>query len=283
MESKNEDREQVKNKTYRRQPKPPLSYITMIAMAIRDSPGQRATLNEIHRYLMRKFQFFQGSYRGWKDSVRHNLSCNSCFVKELKDPARPWGKGNYWRLSETDQYVYHNGIVQKKKHKRSLATEEKSTSLDPNAPKKLRSESSVSGCFVPVHPYRCNFGMNYSVNYLHENLQTEGNYLKFRPSPFLRHSSTFAAQPIGYLQQDGFCFNPRFKEHCGCFGNSSQFGYRCFHHHQHVESSQKYVPVLEPSFSSSRKPIVERSVETEEATTKFSSSFSIDSLLEKDQ
>ena len=70
-----------KSKSYRRQAKPPLSYIALIAMAIQDSPSQRVTLSEINEYLMSKFEFFRGSYTGWRNSIRHNLSLNECFIK----------------------------------------------------------------------------------------------------------------------------------------------------------------------------------------------------------
>ena len=53
-----------KSKPYQRHNKPPYSYITLIAMAIRDSPNQRLTLSEINDYLMKKFEFFRGSYTG---------------------------------------------------------------------------------------------------------------------------------------------------------------------------------------------------------------------------
>lgn len=70
-----------KSKPYQRHNKPPYSYITLIAMAIRDSANQRLTLSEINDYLMKKFEFFRGNYTGWRNSIRHNLSLNECFIK----------------------------------------------------------------------------------------------------------------------------------------------------------------------------------------------------------
>ncbi|XP_019374128.1 PREDICTED: forkhead box protein Q1, partial [Gavialis gangeticus] len=81
------------------------SYIALIAMAIRDSAGGRLTLAEINDYLMSRFPFFRGAYTGWRNSVRHNLSLNDCFVKVLRDPARPWGKDNYWMLNPSSEYT----------------------------------------------------------------------------------------------------------------------------------------------------------------------------------
>ncbi|TKC38304.1 hypothetical protein EI555_021633, partial [Monodon monoceros] len=88
---------------------PPYSYIALIAMAIRDSAGGRLTLAEINEYLMGKFPFFRGSYTGWRNSVRHNLSLNDCFVKVLRDPSRPWGKDNYWMLNPSSEYTFADG------------------------------------------------------------------------------------------------------------------------------------------------------------------------------
>lgn len=65
----------------RRQEKPPYSYIALIVMAIQSTPSKRCTLSEIYSYLQQRFTFFRGSYQGWKNSVRHNLSLNECFIK----------------------------------------------------------------------------------------------------------------------------------------------------------------------------------------------------------
>ncbi|XP_068280677.1 forkhead box protein H1 [Nyctibius grandis] len=83
---------------YRRHPKPPYSYLALIALVIRAAPGRRLKLAQILEELSSLFPFFGGGYQGWKDSVRHNLSSNPCFAKVLKDPAKPKAKGNYWTV-----------------------------------------------------------------------------------------------------------------------------------------------------------------------------------------
>ncbi|NXX93582.1 FOXQ1 protein, partial [Centropus bengalensis] len=106
---------------YTRRPKPPYSYIALIAMAIRDSAGGRLTLAEINDYLMSRFPFFRGAYTGWRNSVRHNLSLNDCFVKVLRDPARPWGKDNYWMLNPSSEYTFADGVFRRRRKRLSRA------------------------------------------------------------------------------------------------------------------------------------------------------------------
>ncbi len=108
-----------KNKPYQRHNKPPYSYITLIAMAIRDSPNQRLTLSEINDFLMKKFEFFTGNYTGWRNSIRHNLSLNECFVKVLRDPARPWGKDNYWIINPNSEYIFTDGVFRRRRRRAS--------------------------------------------------------------------------------------------------------------------------------------------------------------------
>lgn len=88
--------------------KPPYSYIALIMMAIQASPTKRATLNEIYQFLQDRFPFFRGAYLGWKNSVRHNLSLNECFIKLPKGLGRP-GKGHYWTIDPAAEFMFEEG------------------------------------------------------------------------------------------------------------------------------------------------------------------------------
>lgn len=98
--------------------KPPHSYIALIATAILKSPEKRLTLSEINDYLVKHYSFFQGAYKGWRNSVRHNLSYNKCFTKILKDPSRPWGKDNYWTISSLNDYLQEDGSFRRRRRRR---------------------------------------------------------------------------------------------------------------------------------------------------------------------
>ncbi|XP_064598838.1 forkhead box protein F1-like [Liolophura sinensis] len=97
----------------RRQEKPPYSYIALIVMAIQSSPTKRCTLNEIYSFLQSRFPFFRGTYQGWKNSVRHNLSLNECFIKLPKGIGRP-GKGHYWTIDPGAEFMFEEGSFRRR-------------------------------------------------------------------------------------------------------------------------------------------------------------------------
>ena len=59
-------------------------------MAIQMSPDKCLSLSEIHQCIYNMFPFFRGTYRGWKDSVRHILSSSSCFYKASGHRNNKW-------------------------------------------------------------------------------------------------------------------------------------------------------------------------------------------------
>ena len=98
---------------HRRLEKPPFSYIALIVMAIQSSPAKKLTLSEIYNFLQARFEFFRGSYQGWKNSVRHNLSLNECFIKLPKGLGRP-GKGHYWTIDPASEFMFEEGSFRRR-------------------------------------------------------------------------------------------------------------------------------------------------------------------------
>ncbi|KAJ8029103.1 Forkhead box protein Q1 [Holothuria leucospilota] len=98
---------------YQRHLKLPHTYAKLITMAIEESKTRMVTLHDIQDYLQGKYPCFNGSYTGWKNSLRHNLSANPAFVKVLRNGEKPRGKDNYWTLNE--DVASENGIIEKEK------------------------------------------------------------------------------------------------------------------------------------------------------------------------
>ncbi|EDO32639.1 predicted protein, partial [Nematostella vectensis] len=78
--------------------RPPYSYATLILLAINSTEEKRMTLQEIYKWIEERFPYYTKCKKAWKNSIRHNLSLHSFFLKE-KRPADLPGKGSYWSIS----------------------------------------------------------------------------------------------------------------------------------------------------------------------------------------
>ncbi|CAG2198061.1 unnamed protein product [Mytilus edulis] len=77
--------------------KPSHSYIALISMAILSKQNKKMLLSDIYQYIMDNFPFYNNTEKAWRNSIRHNLSINECFVKSGRSVS---GKVNYWSVHQ---------------------------------------------------------------------------------------------------------------------------------------------------------------------------------------
>ncbi|XP_042206756.1 forkhead box protein E4-like [Homarus americanus] len=99
--------------------KPPFSYVALIAMAIKESQDRKLQLSEIYQWIATKFPFYAQQNakekQGWKNSIRHNLSLNECFVKIPREGGGGGGKGNYWTLDPQHEDMFEHGNYKRRR------------------------------------------------------------------------------------------------------------------------------------------------------------------------
>ena len=126
--------------------KPSQSYIGLIAEAILSSPEEKLILSDIYNYILTHYPYFRNKGTGWRNSIRHNLSLNDCFVKAGRSPN---GKGHFWAISTLYYDDFRRGDfrrrrIQKRSHK-SRRTSSESSKEDVVICKAESSEEVVKG------------------------------------------------------------------------------------------------------------------------------------------
>ena len=101
----------------REEPKPSYSYIGLIAMAILSSPERKLVLSDIYQWILDHYAYFRARGPGWRNSIRHNLSLNDCFIKAGRSAN---GKGHYWSIHPANLADFSSGDFRRRRAQRRV-------------------------------------------------------------------------------------------------------------------------------------------------------------------
>lgn len=99
------------------EPKPQHSYIGLIAMAILSTPDQKLVLSDIYQHILDNYPYFRNRGPGWRNSIRHNLSLNDCFIKSGRSAN---GKGHFWAIHPANVDDFKKGDFRRRKAQRKV-------------------------------------------------------------------------------------------------------------------------------------------------------------------
>ena len=149
--------------------KPSQSYIALISNAILSSADKKLLLCDIYQFIMDNYPFYNNKEKAWRNSIRHNLSLNECFIKNGRADN---GKGNFWSVHPACEEDFRKGDF-RRRHARRRA-------------RRGNREFSISQ--LPIR-YRYNIGyvpMTSSTNLAH-------SFHPYMPKP---HGLYYPAQPM---------------------------------------------------------------------------------------
>ncbi|XP_053178243.1 forkhead box Q2 [Scomber japonicus] len=97
--------------------KPNQSYIALISKAILASEQKKLLLCDIYQWIMDHYPYFKSKDKNWRNSVRHNLSLNDCFIKAGRSEN---GKGHFWAIHPSNYQDFSNGDYQCRRTRRRV-------------------------------------------------------------------------------------------------------------------------------------------------------------------
>ncbi|XP_069109103.1 forkhead box protein E4-like [Argopecten irradians] len=97
--------------------KPNLSYIALISMAIQSEPSKQMLLSEIYDWISKNYPHYKMEDKSWRNSIRHNLSLNECFIKSGRSES---GKGSYWAIHPANIDDFGRGDFRRRQARRRV-------------------------------------------------------------------------------------------------------------------------------------------------------------------
>lgn len=86
-------------------------------MAIQSSADKKMMLSEIYQWIAERYPYYQLKDKSWRNSIRHNLSLNECFVKCGRSEN---GKGNYWAIHPANIDDFAKGDFRRRRARRRV-------------------------------------------------------------------------------------------------------------------------------------------------------------------
>lgn len=124
------------------------TYVALIANVILSSPAKKLNLSSIYRALEESFPQVGSHGPGWRNSVRHNLSVNDCFVKLSRCED---GRGHYWGTHHA--HLGHLELGNIKRSRRARGRRERSHHVAQTKPRRicwyLGQQLNFSACIQP--------------------------------------------------------------------------------------------------------------------------------------
>lgn len=125
--------------------KPPLSYVALCAMAIRSSSSRMMSLNEIYRFIINTFPYYKNTSSKWRNSLRHNLSFNDCFVKIVQG-SENGNKRSLWSLHPNCGDMFEDGSLLRRKRRFTSKIQKD----DGNPLNVMKSSIGIESKFLPT-------------------------------------------------------------------------------------------------------------------------------------
>lgn len=140
--------------------KPPLSFSSLIFMAIENATEKALPVKEIYAWIVKHFPYFKTAPTGWKNSVRHNLSLNKCFQKVEKAPVsgglflisrgsnnnyifqQHMGKGSLWKVEQQYRQVLMQALTRSPYHQFAGALEKSEEGFNADTNNNMLCNSS---------------------------------------------------------------------------------------------------------------------------------------------
>lgn len=157
--------------------KPSHSYIALIAMAILSCSSKKMILGDIYQYISDNYPYYRNKDKSWRNSIRHNLSLNECFIKAGRSEN---GKGNYWAIHPANLEDFSNGDFRRRRARRRV--------------RKSNAFKYTSG--LSTVPYLRSYGHYASYSSLISSYKGEDYYRVFNSTYHSRNPMS----PVSYKQ-----------------------------------------------------------------------------------